>query len=616
MANVHSRQEIFKGDMLTIQYPEHRTEPSKIPYGSKTEGVLFDGYPQIIKGEEAKPVYKIKVEKDVMVPMRDGVRLCTDIYRPDTDEEKFPALLAFAYWQKNNNETYAWMAEHPQRYLDSPFWDGSLEACNFTYTVPRGFVHVIPDPRGVGDSEGYGTKPWFNKEDIYDMVEWIAAQPWCNGKVGMIGPSAYSITQIHGATAKPPHLVALRCDECACGTWDYFDGTVDIMAPYMISTGGHGNDAPPGVPNYEYTPEPPVMLSHPDIDKLLEEARQFPDYRYNTKWYSFLRYPRKMPLMFDFLLEALHPRKGAVSHSFVNEDKVHEIDQPIYLGTPWQQRLYTFFTFDVWNTVSTPANQKKLIVYPPNNTLRPYVEYHDEMVRWHEYWLKGKDNGIMDEPPVKIFIMGINKWRFENEWPLKRTQYTKFYLQPGGGLSTQEPDPNAEPDVLYQQAPYLDPTVYCLRYSTGVLDHDVEVIGEVSLNLFASIDCDDTTWYADLLDVDENGTQFVVSSGALRAKFRALDKEKSTPSHPIHIWADPVPVQPGVVYEYNMQMMQTACVFKKGHRIELLIRNQDDLRSKLAMNGVYRMPFMQSVEHKIYFGQSHLLLPLIPAAEN
>lgn len=144
------------------------------------------------------------------------------------------------------------------------------------------------------------------------------------------------------------------------------------------------------------------------------------------------------------------------------------------------------------------------------------------MVRWHEYWLKGKDNGIMDEPPVKLYVMGINKWRFENEWPLKRTKYTKFFLQPGGGLKPLEaPDGGAAPDILDQQAPYLDATVYSLNYSTGVLDHDVEVVGQITLNLFASIDIDDTTWYADLLDVDENGEKFVISSGALRGAVSA-----------------------------------------------------------------------------------------------
>ena len=193
---------------------------------------------------------------------------------------------------------------------------------------------------------------------------------------------------------------------------------------------------------------------------------------------------------------------------------------------------------------------------------------------------------------------------------MKRTKHTEFYLQPDGGLSTQAPDAGAEPDVLKQQAPYLDPTVYCLRYSTGVLEEDLEVVGELSLNIFASIDCDDTTWYADLLDVDENGEQFMVSSGALRAKFRALDGEKSTPSHPVHPWAEPVPIEAGKVYEYNIHMLPMACVFQKGHRLELIIRNQDDMKGRMAMNGSYRMPFMQSVEHKIYFGQSHLLLPL------
>lgn len=615
MNDTKTRQTIYYADDLILQLKGQRPKAVKIAIGTDVEGVSFNGYPEIVKGEETQPTYSVKLEKDVKVPMRDGVHLYTDIYRPNVEGETFPALLAYAYWSKNTNEVIAWMADHPQEYLETPFWDGSLEACNFNYTVPRGFAHVIPDPRGVGDSEGYGTKPWFNKEDVYDMIEWIAAQPWCNGKVGMIGPSAFSIMQIHAGAARPPHLVALRCDECGCGTWDYFSGTADIMAPYMIETGGHGNDSPPATPNYEYTPVAPVMFGNPNLDKLLDEAKEFPDYKYNTKWYSFLRYPRKNPLMFDFLLQSLHPSKGVSTHSFVNEAEADNINIPIYLGTPWNQRLYEFGTFDVWNTVSTPDNQKKLILYPPINTLRPYIEYHDEMVRWHEYWLKGKDNGIMDEPPVKLYIMGVNKWRFENEWPLRRTQYTPFYLLPGGGLSFLKPDSDSEPDLLDQPAPYLDPNVYCLAYRSGVLDHDVEVIGEVSLNIFATIDSDDTTWYADLVDVNENGERFVVSSGALRAKFRQLDKDKSTPSHPIHPWAEPVPIEPGREYEYNIHMLPTACVFQKGHQIELIIRNQDDLKSRMGMNGVYRMPFMQSVQHRISFGMSHLLLPLIPAKE-
>lgn len=103
----------------------------------------------------------------------------------------------------------------------------------------------------------------------------------------------------------------------------------------------------------------------------------------------------------------------------------------------------------------------------------------------------------------------------------------------------------------------------------------------------------------------------MISSGALRAAYRQLDLEKSTPEHPIHPWQDPVPVEPGKQYEYNIQLLPAACVFQKGHRIELVIRNQDDLRSRMAMNGVYRLPFMQTVKHEIEIGTSHLLLPLV-----
>ena len=608
----NSRQEKYNGNQFSVQLSGYKAKAQKIPYGTNTDGVYFDGYPQIIKGEETLPVYKVKSEKDIKVPMRDGIHLYTDVYRPDVEGKSFPALLAFAHWSKNTNEAVEWMAEYPQAYLDTPFWDGTLEACDFNYLVPRGFAHIIPDPRGVGDSEGYGTKPWCNYEDLYDLIEWIAAQPWCNGNVGMIGPSAYSIMQIHAGVAKPPHLVALRCDECACGTWDYFSGCFDIMEPYMIETGGHANDSPPATPNYEFTPMPPSKLGAPNIEELIAEAREFPDYKYNTKWYSFIRYPRKFPQMFDMLLENLHPTERDFSQTFTNDENVRDITIPVYLGTPFNQRLYEFKTLDTWNTVSTPPNQKKLILYPPNNTVRPYVEYHDEMARWHEYWLAGKDNGIMDEPPVKYFVIGINKWRFDTEWPPKRASSTPFYLLPGGLLAPEfYPQGKTDTDVLYQQAPYIDPQVYCLRYSSEILERDFEIVGEVALNLFATIDTNDTTWYADLVDTDENGEQLVVSSGALRAKYRQLVKEKSTPTHPVHPRTEPIYIVPGSENEYNIHMLSTACIFRKGHRIEVIIRNQDDLRSRLSMNGVYHMPFMQSVRHEIKLGKSHILLPVV-----
>jgi predicted acyl esterase len=212
-----------------------------------------------------------------------------------------------------------------------------------------------------------------------------------------------------------------------------------------------------------------------------------------------------------------------------------------------------------------------------------------------------------------MFVMGINKWRFESEWPLARTQWTKFYLLPGGGLATEAPAPS-QPDSFTQPAPYLDPTVYCLRYRTQPFPEDMEMTGPLALCLKASIDIDDTNWMADLVDIDSEGSRQLVSSGYLKAAYRALDTTKSLPYQPIHIRQDPIPVFPGEIVEYAIAMMPTSNVFRKGHCMELIIRNQDDLLSRLGTWGVYHLPFMRTVTHHIHFGESHLLLPVIPAS--
>jgi hypothetical protein len=314
----------------------------------------------------------------------------------------------------------------------------------------------------------------------------------------------------------------------------------------------------------------------------------------------------KAPKFFDQLLESFHPRPIP--------ETAHEIKLPMYLGTPLVNKMYIWAAFNAFEDVSTPAQHKKMIVYPPGFPSRPYSSYHDEIIRWYDYWLKGIDNGILDEPPIKMFVMGINKWKFESEWPLARTNWTKYYLQPNGGLSTKKVIGKPKGEIFTQPAPYLDPTVYCLRYSTGPLRVDTELTGPIALYLEASIDTDDTNWMADIVDVDPEGNRQLISLGYLKAKFRALDKSKSTPFLPVHPRQEPVPVPPGKHIEYAISMMPTSVVFQKGHSIELIIRNQDDILSRLGTWGSYMLPFMQTVRHTIYFGNSHLLLPVIPAS--
>jgi putative CocE/NonD family hydrolase len=142
-------------------------------------------------------------EKDVAVPMRDGVNLSVDIYRPDA-KEKFPVLLAFAIYNKDLQGPDIAEALPPQPSW-STLWAGPLEAGDTKFFVSRGYVHVIGSPRGVGKSDTGGSRQW----DSYDLIEWIAQQPWCDGNVGMVGISGFGAEQLHVARQNPPHLKAI-----------------------------------------------------------------------------------------------------------------------------------------------------------------------------------------------------------------------------------------------------------------------------------------------------------------------------------------------------------------------------------------------------------------------
>ena len=605
MAATSNKPIVYHGDDIRPRLKGYKPFSQEVPYGTDVKGRFFDGYPQIVKKEGSKPAYGIKIEKDVMVPMRDGVRLATDIYRPDMEGKKFPAILSFFFWGKDVQEVVRWIPE--QDYWDTPFWDGSLEAGAIDYFVERGYIRVIPEPRNFGKSEG-NTFP--TNKDTYDMIEWIARQPWCDGNVGMIGACGYSGMQLDVAYNPPPSLKAIIPFENILGTGDQFHGIFECMKMNIL-TARHGNDHL--MPDRRVS-QPPMTLSLPreELEARVQEALNHPDVKYNGRLYGIIRYPNVLPMAFDELMYSFHPRPIDISFEFPIP-KFKDIKLPIYLSTPWNELLYTWATFEAWENLG--SSDRKLALWPSKAPGRPFVAYSDEMLRYHDYWLKGIDNGIKEEPPIKVFVMGINKWRFEDEWPLKRTQWTKFYLQPGGGLSTGEVKGNPGPESFTQPAPYLDPAVYALTYTTDKLKQDLEVTGPITLYLEAAIDTNETNWMADLVDVDEKGNKFLISSGCLAAEHRALDEARSRPYLPVHPRQDPVPVPPGKRVEYAFSLMNTSNVFQKGHRMQLIIRNQDDLLSKLGIWGVYLMPHMQTTRHDIYFGKSHLLVPVIPAGQ-
>jgi len=302
---------VYRADEIKIRIKGYKPSPERLPPGTRVKGMYFNGYPQIVKSEGSKPAYSVKVEKDVMIPTRDGVRLAADVYRPATQSGTFPVLIAFFGWQKDLQEMTRWLRNIPlQEYLDSPLWDGCIEAGDMDFFVSRGYVYIVPEPRNIGKSEGIGHRPssmWPHPNDTYDVIDWAVRQPWSNGKIGMTGACGFSNTQLEAAEDPHPALRAITPFLNVYpekGTYG-FTGIFSCKM-FNVLTGRHGNDSGP-VP--ENTPVPPMMFKLPkeELERRLTEALSHPDIKYNSKWYSLLKYPMRCPVIFDALLESFHP---------------------------------------------------------------------------------------------------------------------------------------------------------------------------------------------------------------------------------------------------------------------------------------------------------------------
>jgi hypothetical protein len=264
------------------------------------------------------------------------------------------------------------------------------------------------------------------------------------------------------------------------------------------------------------------------------------------------------------------------------------------------------------------------------------------VLRWHDHWLKGIDTGIMNEAPVRFWMMGANEWRTAADWPLPETQWTKLYLKSWERLAPDEVAPSSAteiqaPDAFVQMPLSQTDTVQRLRYMTDPLPHDVLVAGPLALTLYASIDQDDTNWIVILKDVGPDvsvlsvreGEREVpkslhereISRGWLKASHRALDPERSKPYWPWHPLTREAqkPVTPGSIEEYRIEIMATANLFRRGHRICLDITSLDLPTGVAGATNAEYVPYhicsSKTVLHKIYHDRSrpsHLLLPVIP----
>ena len=303
-------------------------------------------------------------------------------------------------------------------------------------------------------------------KDGYDLVEWIARQPWCDGNVGMIGISYYACVQVFVAAEQPPHLKAIFPWEVFYDLYRQSATDEGVIQPMMYRLySGRGMD-PGQTHGSGYAHRNCVSATVKNtpkekLEKLWQERLNDPDLRKYSIYWSVLRYPTKSPLFADFLF---HPNDGPFYWERTPYTRLDKIKVPVYVGGPLglASGLRGVVCLQHLNV------PKKIIMGPGDE--RPWYQTHDEVLRWFDYWLKGIDNGIMDEPPIKFFTTGSNVWRTENEWPLARTQWTKFYLRSRGRLMEEAPIFNEGPDCFVQQP--LDETseVNSVKYTTEPLN--------------------------------------------------------------------------------------------------------------------------------------------------
>lgn len=589
------------------------------------------------------PEYENMVwDRDVMIPMRDGVHLCADIYRPDAGS-RFPALFAMAMHNKDLQTPDATENSSSQPPWSS-IWAGSQEAGDSRFFTARGYVHIVVQQRGSGKSEAKpeaGVDTWdLGKWDFYDVTEWIAEQSWCDGNVGMIGISAFGGNQFKAAALNPPHLKAIFPFD-PMGAYgrsirpfrDKYPGGMIHMISLILDAHGllHKTQGRPGI-----LPD--------EAEEKWQEAMKNPVFRQYLSMYSILT--QKGQMNRDWFNLLLNPY-DSYEEIMLGEEKMRQIKIPFYTGSGWYAYTYKSHIQGAQHYfMGIKSKNKKMVLTGPGHMERPWIQLQNEVLRWYDYWLKGIDNGIMDESPVKYWSMGENKWRTGEDWPLPETIWIKLYLNSWERLR-ERPYKESSRDGLvdeydsFVQMPLTHTRkVSKLRYMTDPLPKDILIAGPIVLKFYASIDQDDTSWIAVLKDVGpdvsvrtaregeyevpENLPEREISRGWLWASLRELDPERSKEWKPWHYMTKEKvkKVVPGEINEYQIEIIAAANMFKAGHRICIEISNMDVPTGVSEFTNVeyntHHICTSKTTLHNIYRSRkypSHLLLPVIPAEE-
>ncbi|MFF1923427.1 CocE/NonD family hydrolase [Streptomyces sp. NPDC058221] len=560
----------------------------------------------------------IAVRKDLRVPMRDGVELAVDAYQGPDDKPR-PALIAMSAYGK---ELQALALTTPPQRRPSPMWDGCIEAGDIARVVKEDYVHVIGDMRGTGGSGGvmignYNFGGVSQGQDLYDVVEWVAAQPWCDGNVGMIGISYFGSMQVLAAAERPPHLKAIFVSG---GHFDFYETTYHGGVMWFMPRAareGRGGDS--GIAHTNIKSRMHDVHSPEELKKLVDERLQDPDVAAWPNLVHVLKYPKNREFWFDIVMNQFdgdwYQERNPITLA-------ENIEIPVYLQIDQGRGWTVDGHIDLFNTLKGP---KKLDIgsYPPMQS-RPWVEEHEKMFRWYEYWLKGIDNGVMEEPAVNVFVEGSREIATGEQWPPKEAEHKSLYLRPRHKLSFQPETmgfEHAAPDGFYQAPLTVTDKVEMLSWSTGPFEEPTELMGTGAAHLFAEIDQVDTNFILRLWDESPGGARQLITSGYLKASHRELDEERTTEGDPHHPHTHAVPVQPGKIEEYVLRLYPFAATFLPGHRLVVELSNNEplaDSHNALLPPDAFHLPVGRPVTHKIYRDAAHpsrLVLPFTTVTE-
>ncbi len=549
----------------------------------------------------------MRVRIDLKTPMRDGVELAADLYYPEHGE-RFPVLLLRSPYSTQFPRYMQWMKRF----------------------VGAGYAVFMQDCRGRYKSEGKW-RPYVDEtNDGYDTQEWIGIQPWCDGHIGMFGSSYPGFTQILPATQRSSFVKGL--------------------VPMANQEDNYGHLRCDGVLQLQNTVNF-VWLG----DRLRQEV--------TGEFCELEEIYRRLPLQTalddladrPFYREVVrHPNFDDFWKSYSMKGRYPEVDVPAYFVTGWYDNLVHegFKCFTGWKSQAGNEEARRL----SRMLIGPWTHGHIGSgerfgdiefgpdaetdipglhLRWYDQRIRGLHTGIDDEPPVRIFVMGENVWRSENEWPLARTQFTRFHLHSRGGANSlfgdgeltmevpgSEPpdrfvyDPEDPVPTLGGQSMFAESTGPrdrrpverrddVLVYTTAPLTSDVEVTGPVELTLYAASSAPDTDFTATLVDVHPGGKAINISEGIARARFRES-------------FEVPTVIEPGSTYRYRIEIWETSNLFKAGHRLRVEVSSSNFPRFDRNLNtgrdgGTDSI--LATAEQTIFHDHehpSHVTLPIIP----